>query len=156
MADLEACIACRTHPVGLPLSLMFSVQFSCSVMSDFLWPPWTAARQASLFFTVSLSLLKLMSMESVMPSNHLILCHSLFLPPSIFPSIRIFQISQFFASGGQKIGVSASLSVLPMNIQGWFPLGLTDLIFLLPMGLPRVFSNITVQKHHFISAQLSL
>ena len=67
-------------------------------------------------------LLKLMSIKSVMPSNHLILCrHFLFLP-SIFPSIRVFSMSQFFASGGQSIGVSASTSDLLMNIQDWFPL----------------------------------
>ena len=75
--------------------------------------PWTAARQASLFITNSRSLPKLMSIESVMPSNHLILCWSLLLLPSIFPSIRIF----FIASGGQSIGVSASTSVLLMNTQ---------------------------------------
>ena len=78
---------------------------------------WTAACQASLSITNSQSLLKLMSMELVMPSNHLILCHPLLLLPSIFPSIRVFPVSQFFASGGQSIGVSASASVLPMNIQ---------------------------------------
>ena len=66
-----------------------SIQFSCSVMSDSV-TPWTAARQASLSITNSQSLLKLMSIESVMPSNHLILCHPLLLPPSIFPSIRVF------------------------------------------------------------------
>ena len=79
--------------------------------------PWTVAHQASLSFTVFLSLLKLMSIESVMPSNHLILCHPLLLLPSIFPSIKVFSMSQFFESGGQSIGVSASASVLPMNIQ---------------------------------------
>ena len=79
--------------------------------------PWTAARQASLSIANSQSLLKLMSIESVMPSNHLILCHSLLLLPSIFPSIKIFSKSQFFTSGGQSIGVSASASVFPMNIQ---------------------------------------
>ena len=77
--------------------------------------PWTAARQASLSFTLSLSLLKLMSMESMMTSNYLILCHPLLLP-SIFPSIGSFPMSQFFASGSQNIGASAS--VLPMRIQG--------------------------------------
>ena len=66
-----------------------SIQFSCSIMSDSV-TPWTAARQASLSITNSQSLLKLMSIESVMPSNHLILCHPLLLPPSIFPSIRVF------------------------------------------------------------------
>ena len=74
---------------------------------------------------------QLMSIESVMPSNHLILCRPLLLLPSIFPSVRVFvQMSQFFASGGQSIGVSASASVLSMNIQDWFPLGLTGLISL--------------------------
>ena len=72
--------------------------------------PWTAARQASLSITNSWSLLKLMSIKSVMPSNHLILCCPLLLPPSIFPSIRPFPMSQFFASGGQSIGVSFSIS----------------------------------------------
>ena len=79
--------------------------------------PWTAAHQVSLSFTVSCSLLKLMSIELVMPSNHLIFCHPLLLLPSIFPSIN-----QLFASGGQSIGASASPSVLPVNIQVWFPL----------------------------------
>ena len=78
--------------------------------------PWTAAHQVSLFITNSWSLLKLTSIELVMPSNHLIFCCPLLLPPSIFPSIRVFSRSQFFASGGQSIGVSASASVLPMNI----------------------------------------
>ena len=89
----------------------------------------------------SRSLLKLMSIESVMPSNHLILCHPLLLPPSIFPIIRIFSMNQFFASGGQSVGVSALASVLPMNIQGWFPLGWTGWISLHSKGLSRVFSN---------------
>ena len=74
---------------------------------------WTAARQASLSITNSWSLLKFMSIKLVMPSNHLILCHPLLLLPSIFPSIRVFSND----SGGQSIGVSASVSVLPMNIQ---------------------------------------
>ena len=92
--------------------------------------PWTAARQASLSITYSHGLLQLMSIESVMPSNHLILCRPLLLLPSNFPSIGVFSLrTQFFASGGQSIGVSASASVLPMNIQGWFPLGWTGWIF---------------------------
>ena len=73
-----------------------------------------------------------------------------------FPASGSFLISQLFASGGQSIGVSASVSVLPMNIQDWFPLGLTGLISLLSKGLSRVFSNSTVQKHQFFSAQPSL
>ena len=118
--------------------------------------PWTATHQASLSITISLSLLKLMSIEKVMPSNHLILFHPLFLPPPIFPSIRVFPKSQLFASSGQGIGVSASASVLAMNIQGWFPFGLTGLIPLLSEGLSRVFSSSPVQKHQFFSTQPSL
>ena len=98
----------------------------------------TASRQASLSFTSSWNLLKLMSIESVMPSNHLFLCDPLLLLSSIFPSIRAFPRSQFFASGGQSTGVSASASFLPINIQDWFPLGLTGLISLLSKGLSRV------------------
>ena len=87
----------------------YSYQFSSVAQSyPTLQPPWTAACQASR------SLPKLI--ELVVPSNHLILCHP-FLPPSIFPASRSLQMSQFFASGGQSIGVSASASVLPMNIQ---------------------------------------
>ena len=113
--------------------------------------PWNAAHQASLSFAVSESLLKLTSIESMMLSNHLILCRLLLLLPSIFPSIRVFPMSHFFASGGQSIGASAS--VLPMNIQDWFLLGLTGLISLLSKGVSRVFSNTTVQKHQFFGAQ---
>ena len=101
--------------------------------------PWTVAHQAFLSFTISWSLLKLMSIELVMPSNHLILFRSLLLLPSIFPSIRVFPMSRLFASGGQSTGVSTSASVLPMNVQGWFPLGFTGLISLLSKGLSRVF-----------------
>ena len=72
------------------------------------------------------------------------------------PASGSFPMNQFFTSGGQCIGVSASASVLPMNIQGWFPLGLTGLIFLQSKGLSRAFSNTTVQKHQFFGAQLSL
>ena len=104
--------------------------------------PWTAARQAFLSITNSWSLPKPMSIESVMPSNHLILCSPILLLPSIFPVSGSFQMSQFFASGGQSIG--ASVSVLPMNIQDWFPLGLTGLTSLQPKGLARVFPNTTV------------
>ena len=85
--------------------------------------PWTAARQASLSITNSWSLLKLMPIKLVLPSNHLILCHPLLFLTSIFPSIRSFLRSQFFASGSQSIGVSALASVLPMNIQAWLKIG---------------------------------
>ena len=133
-----------------------SVQFSCSVMSNSLWPPWTAECQASLSITNSQSLLKLMSIELVMPSNHLILCHPRLLLPSIFPESGSFQKNQFFTSGSQSIGASTSASVLPMNIQGWFPLGLTGLTCLKSKRLSRVFSRTTVQKHQFFSTQPTL
>ena len=117
---------------------------------------WTAACQPSLSITNSQSLLKLMSIESVMPSIHLILCRPLLLTPSIFPSIRVFSNESVFASGGQNIGVSALVSVLPMNIQDCFHLGLIGWISLQIKGLSRVFSNTTVQKHQFFGIQLSL
>ena len=117
--------------------------------------PWTAAHQASLSFTISRNLLKLMSIESVMPSNHLILCCPLLLLPSIFPNTGSFQMSQLFTSGGQNIGVSASTSVLPMNTQDWSS-EWTGWISLQSKGLSRVFSNTTVQKHQFFSAQIYL
>ena len=92
-----------------------------------------------------------------MPSNHLILCHPFLLLPSIFPSIKVpFPMSWLFTSGGHSIGMSTSASVLPMNIQGRFHLGLTGLISLLSKGLSRVSFNTTVQKHQFFSAQTSL
>ena len=87
---------------------------------------------------------------------HLILCCPLLLLSSIFPSIRVFSVSQLFTSGDQSIGASTSVSVLPMNIQGWFPLGLTSLISLLPKGLSRVFSSTTIWKHQFFGVQPSL
>ena len=117
--------------------------------------PWITVRQASLSITNSWSSLKLMSTESVMPSSHLILCHPLLLLPPIPPSIRVFPMSQLFPSGGQNTGVSASASVLPMNTQDWSPLAWPGWISLQSMGLSRVFSNTTVQKHQFFGAQLS-
>ena len=131
----------------------FKVQFSSVQSVSPVWlsaTPWTAACQASLCITNFWSLLKLMSMELEMPSNHLInfsSCQS---------CIRSFPVSQFFASGSQSIGVSALASVLPMNIRNWFPLELTDLISWQSKGLSRVFSNTTVQKHRFFDTQLSL
>ena len=77
---------------------------------------------------------------------------SLLFPPSIFPSIRVFSMSQFFASGSQSIGVSASASVLPMNVQDWFPLEWTGWVSLLSKGLLRFFSNTRVQKYQFFRA----
>ena len=140
-----------------PLPGLFKDKFDSSVqLLSCVWlfaTPWTAARQASLSITNSRSLLKLMSIESVMPSNHFILCHPLLLLLSVFPSIRSFPVSQFFISGGQSVKASASAAVLPMNIQDWFPLALTGLISLQSKGLSRVFSNTTVQKHQVFSTQ---
>ena len=116
------------------ISLISSVQFNPLVVSDSA-TAWTAAHQASLSITNSWSLLKLMSIELVLPSNHLILCHPLLLLPSIFPSKGSFPVSQFFPSGGQSIGVSAAASILPMNIQDWTPLGWTGWISLQSKGL---------------------
>ena len=116
--------------------------------------PWTAAHQASLSFSISQRLLKLMS-KSVMLSN---LSSSVALFSSClqsFPASGCFQMSQFFTSGGQSIGASASASVLPMNIQGWFPLRSTGVTSLQSKGLWRVFSNITIRKNQFFGAQPS-
>ena len=112
---------------------------------------WAAAHQASMSFAISQTLLKLLSAEFVMPSNHLILCRPLFLLPS-----RSFLIGWLFASGSQTIGASASASILPMNIQDWFPSGLTGWISLQSKGLSRVFSSTTGQKRQFFVAQSSL
>ena len=118
--------------------------------------PWTAARQAYLSITNSWSSLKLMPIESVMPSNHLILCCPLLLLPSIIPNIRVFSNESVLMSGGQSTGGPVIASVPPMNIQDWFPLGLTGWISLQSKGLSRVFSNTINQKHQFFWAQLSL
>ena len=106
--------------------------------------PWTAACQASLSIINSRSLVKLISNESVMPSIHLIPFSSHFL---FFLASGSLTMSHFFTSGGQSIGVSASASVFPMNIQDRLPLRWTGLISLQSKGLSRVFSNTTVQKH---------
>ena len=98
--------------------------FSRSVMSDSV-TPWSAACQASVSFTVSWSLLKLTSIELVMPSSHLICCPPLLLLPSVFPSIKVFSNELALCIRGQSIGTSGSVSVFPMNIQDWFPLRLT-------------------------------
>ena len=118
--------------------------------------PCTPALQASQSITNSLNLLKLMSIELVMLSNNLILCYPFCSCLQSFPASGSFPKSQFFTLGGQSIGVSASVSVLPMNIQGWFPLGLTGLISLHSKELSRVFSSTTVWKHQFFNAQPSL
>ena len=116
-------------PERLPGCLMtaglHSVQFSRARLFA---TPWIAARQASLFITNPRSSLKLTSIESVMPSRHLILCRSLLLLPQSLPASESFPMSQLFAWGGQTTGVSALASVLPMNTQDWSPLGWTGWI----------------------------
>ena len=113
--------------------------------------PWTAAYQASLSITNSWTLLKLMSIKLVMPSNHLILCCSLLLLPSVFPSIRVFFKESVLLIRWPKYWSFNFNINLPINIQDWFPSGLTGLISLLSKGLSRIFSNTTVQKHQFFS-----
>ena len=108
--------------------------------------PWTAALQASLSITNSQSLLKLMSIELVIPPNHLILCRPFSSCLQSFPASWSFLMTQFFASGGQRLGASASASVLPVNIQDWFPLGLTGFILLLSKGLSRVWLILMLEK----------
>ena len=130
---------------------MLRLLFSCVQLFG---TPWTVAYQPSLPFTISWSLLKFMSIESVMPPNHLILCHPLLLLPSIFPSIRVFSNESALYIQWPKYW---SISVSPSNeYSGLFPLGLTGLISFQSKGLSRVFSSTTVQKHQFFGAQSSL
>ena len=122
---LPCCVTSQTHLTTLcPCFLIWSVSSVQSLSRVRLFvTPWTAARQASLSITNPHSLLKLKSIESVMPSNHLILCCLLLLLPSIFPSIRVFSKGSVLCIRWPNIRVSVSASVLPMNIQDWFPLG---------------------------------
>ena len=133
--------------------MCYSVQFSSPLRLFGI--PWTAACQASLSITNSQSLLKVMSIESVMPSRHLILCHPLLLLPSIFPSMRVSSNESVLHIRWSKYW-SFSFRISHMNIQDRFPLGLTGWISLQTRGLSRVFFNTTVQKHQFFGAQLSL
>ena len=144
------CLVCMWFLYGRFISVVCSslyriVHFSCSVGSDSLWPPWMATHQASLSITNSQSLLNSCPLSqwchpnissSVIPfSSHL----------QSFPASGPFQTSQFFTSGSQSIGVSASASVLPKNTQDCFPLGWTDWISLQSKGLSRVFSKSRVR-----------
>ena len=117
--------------------------------------PWIAAHQASLSITNSRSLRKLISIMSVMPFSHLILCRPFSSCPQSLPASGSIPMSQLFTWGGQSIGVSALASVLPMNTQDWSPLEWTGWISSQAKGLSRVFSNTTVQKHQFWGTQLS-
>ena len=135
---------------------MFSSVQSLSRVQLFATPS-TAARQPSLSIANFWSLPKLMSVDSVMPSNHLILCHPLLLPPSIFPSIKVYSNESVLRIRWPKYW-SFSFSISPSNeyFQNCFPLGWTGWTFLQSKGLSRVSSNTTVQKHQFYSARLSL
>ena len=126
-----------------------SVSQSCPTLCD----PMNHSTPGLLSITNSRSSLRLVSIESVMPSSHLILCRPLLLLPPIPPSI--FPMSQLFAWGGQSTGVSASASFLPKKSHGWSPSEWTGWISLQSKGLSRVFSNTTVQKHQFFGAQPS-
>ena len=140
----------------MPMLLITSVQFSLSLMSDSLRShglqharppcPSPSPRACSNICPLSQWCHPTISSSVIPFSSHF----------QSLPASGSFQMSQFFTSGNQRIGVSASASVLPMNIQDCFPLGLTDLVSLQSEGLSRVFSNTTVQKHQFFAAQLSL
>ena len=135
------------------MTVQFSSVHSLSHVRLFM-TSWTAAHQASLSITNSWSLLKLMSIELVMSSNHLILCCPLLLLPSIFPSRRGFSNELALHIRWPNTEASASASVLPMNIQDWLPLGWTGWISLQFKGLSRVFSNTTVQSINSVALSL--
>ena len=147
--DLCTCCSLYLHLITLLL-------FSCSVVSDSLWPHWLQHPRPPC-----------PSPSPTVCPNWCPLsqwCHPTISSPvapfssclQSFPTSGPFPVNWLFTSGGQSIEASASASVLPMSTQGWFPLGLTGLISLLPKGLSRVFSSTTVRKHQFFSTQLSL
>ena len=147
----------ETDVLASLVKVLITYRLAVVESTSHVWPfetPWTVVCQAPLLFTNSHGLLKFMSIELGMLFNHLILCCPLLLFLQSFPASGFFPMSRLYASDGQSTGVS--LSVLPMNIQSWFPLRLTGLISLESKGLSRVFSNTTVQKHQFFSAQSSL
>ena len=139
-------------------AVMYGCESSSVQLLSHVWLFVTPGLQhtGSMAIANSRSLLILMTIKLVIPSSLLILCCLLILLPSIFPSITVFLMSQFLASGGQNTGASALAPVLLMNIQDWFPLGLTGLMSLQSKELLRAFSKTTVQKHQFFGAQLSL
>ena len=144
--------------VFIPVSYhcLYSVQFSCSIVSNSLWPHGLQHARLPCSSPSPRACL------NSCPSSWW--CHptisfsvvSFSSCPQSCPASGSYPMSQFFTSGGQRIGVSSSTSVLPMKIQDWFPLGLTGLTSLQSKGLSRVFSNTTVQKHQFFGAQLTL
>ena len=153
---MTASIPFTTKILSFPVCSVSSVQFSCSVTSDSLRPH---GLQLARFLCPSPTP---GAYSNSCPSSWW--CHSIISSSVVSfssclqscPASGSFPLSQFFTSGGQSIGVSTLASVLPMNIQEWFPLGWADWISLQSKGLSRVFSNTTVQKHKFFDAQLSL
>ena len=133
-----------------------SVQFSCSVMSDFLWPHGLQHARPPCPSPISRACSNSCPLSQWCHPTISSFVIPFFLCLKSFPVSGSFPMSQFFASGSQSIGVSASASVLPVNIQEWSPLGLTGCIPSQSKGLSRVVSNTTVQKHQFFSTQLSL
>ena len=146
--------------MGIPTILQMARQCIISSVQSLshVWlfvTPWIAAFQASLSITTSRSSLKLTSIESVMPSSHLILCHPHFLLPPIPPSIRVFSNESTLRMRWPKYW-SFSFNIIPSkDTQGWSPLEWTGWMSLQSKGLSRFFSNTTVQKHQFFGAQLS-
>ena len=139
----------KSTPNTLHLPSIVVVQFLSRV-----WlfvTPWTVGRQAPLSSTISRSLLKLIPLNWWCHPTISSTVSSSYCPQS-YPASGSFPKSQLFTSRGQSIETSASASVLPVNIQGWFPLGLTCLNSMMSKGLSRVFSNTTVQKHRFFGA----
>ena len=145
---------CSSHLEHIKIQAQFSSVHSLSCVWLFA-TPWTAARQASLSITNFWNLLKLMS-KSVMPRTISFSVIPFSSCLRSFPASGSLPMSQFFTSGGQSIGVSASASVLPMNIQGWFPLEPTGLISLQFKEVSRVFFRTTIQRHQFFRARAFL
>ena len=140
--------------LGPRSTIMFSVTQSCPTLCD----PMDYSMPGLLSLIISqTNFPKFMSTKSVMPSSHLILWYTLFsLCPQSFPVSGTFPMSLLFPSGDQNTGASASAPVLPMNIQGWFPLGLTGLISVLSKALSTIFSSTTVRRHQFFGTLPSL
>ena len=138
------------------ISLIYQVQFSSVTQLCLTLPPHRLQQARLPCPSPTPRAYPNSSTESVMPSNHLILCCPLLLLPSIFPSIRVFCNESVLHIRWPNYWVSALTSVLPMNIQDWFPLGWTGCISLQSKGLSRVFSNTTVQRNQFSGTQLSL
>ena len=133
---------------------MRKLQLGCrSVVSDSLQPHGLQHARPPCPSPAPRAWHRLMSIESVMPANHLTLCPPFSSCPQSFPASGSFPVSQLFTSGGQSIGASASVSFLLMNTQDWSPLGWTGWISLQSKGLSRVFSNTTVQKHQYFGSQ---